>query len=377
MKSALLISVQGIGNTVLNTPVIRMLTDGGYSVDVVVSDNGSHEVLRLLGDVRKQYLWRERHGAISNVLRLSSELRRERYSVAYGLYPNGKRENALLSIARAERKARYTDPFNYYRLLEFLPATHKVPLRKAHDVNKNLQLLQLTKPSPGSFPELSITESSHYFAEKFYSTNRLKGKFVIVIQPGGGGLAKRWSPSNYRDLCCRLLEDESISVLVLGSSREAELVEKITGGLSDRAIGAWGLSIDKVAALIAKSGLLLGNDSALAHLASALDVPVVVIWGYTDYRRGAPLNTNGIVIRIDYPCSPCYEFAKGYIDDCQFHLKCIKDISVSQVHRIVSRYISSLKNQESLLPEIFANEPGIASLQRIEGGCLKLDLVAA
>jgi ADP-heptose:LPS heptosyltransferase len=77
--------------------------------------------------------------------------------------------------------------------------------------------------------------------------------------------AAQCSPSNYRDLSRRL----SSSVLVLGSTREAGLLENIADGLSGRAIGACGLSIDKVAALIAKSGLLLGNDSALAHLASA------------------------------------------------------------------------------------------------------------
>src|SRR5258708_226008 len=137
MKNALLISVQGIGNTVLMTPVIRSLAEAGYEVDALVSDNGSDEILARNANANKQYLWIENEGLIKNVLRLRSELRRVQYDVAYALYPNGKRENFLLYLSRASWKIRYVDSEHCYRLLNFLPASKKVTFERRHDVESN------------------------------------------------------------------------------------------------------------------------------------------------------------------------------------------------------------------------------------------------
>src|SRR5262245_22206776 len=107
MKQALIISVQGIGNTVLMTPSIAALSDMGYAVDVLVSDNGSQRILRLCPSVRSTYVWQERASTFANLWRLLKDLRGQRYDVAYALYPNGKRENVLLLLARATQKLRY------------------------------------------------------------------------------------------------------------------------------------------------------------------------------------------------------------------------------------------------------------------------------
>lgn len=376
MKSALVISVQGIGNTVLMTPMINSLAQAAYEVDAVVSDNGSQEILALSPNVRKRYLWLEGDGVIGNLFRLRAELGHSRYDVAYALYPNGKRENALLWLARASRKIRYADSAHYYRLLDFLPAGEKLPLEKRHDVNNNLRLLGTNGASRSDTPQLLVSDEAREFADRFLESNDLLDKFIVVLHPGGGGEAKRWSEDKYRDLCSRLLESDDIALLVLGSVAEESLVQSITKPFNNRARAVCGLGLDRVSALVAKSRLLIGNDSALAHIASALDVPVVAIWGYTDFYRVAPLNPKGLLIRIDYPCNPCYEFASGYIDDCRYHLKCIRNISVEQVHRIVQRYISLIRNHEELQPELFANEPGVERLERLEGGCLRVDLTA-
>lgn len=373
---ALVISVQGIGNTVLITPIINSLSQAAYDVDAIVSDNGSQEIVALTPNVRKRYLWLEHDGVIGNLLRLRSELRLSRYDVAYALYPNGKRENALLWLARANRKIRHTDSRHFFRLLNFLPAGKKLPTEKRHDVNNNLRLLETNGAARSDKPQISLSDEAHQFAERFFKVNNLLDKFVVALHPGGGGQAKRWSEDKYRDLCSRLIENEEIVLLVFGSIAEESLVRSITKPLNNRALAVCGLGIDKVAALMEKSRLLIGNDSALVHIASALDVPVVAIWGYTDFYRVAPFNSKGLLIRIDYPCNPCYEFATGYIDDCRYQLKCIRNISAEIVHRIVQRYISLIRNREPLQPELFATEPGVARLERLEGGCLRLDLTA-
>ena len=376
IKSALVISVQGIGNTVLMTPIINSLAKAEYEVDAIVSDTGSQEILGLSSNVRKSYLWLEQDGVISNLLRLRSELGQSRYDVAYALYPNGKRENTLICLARASRKIRHTDSQHNYRLMNFLPASKKLPLEKRHDVNNNLGLIETNGAPRSDTPQLLLSDQARQFADRFFGSKKLSGKFVVALHPGGGGEAKRWSQEKFRELCSKLIEDEEVSLLVFGSASEESLVQNITQTLDNRALPVCGLPIDRVGALLEKSRLLIGNDSALGHIASALDVPVVAIWGYTDFNRVAPFNRKGLLIRIDYPCNPCYEFATGYIDDCRYHLKCIRNISVEQVHRILELYISLIKNHEPLDPNVFAGEPGVAKLERLESGCLKIDLNA-
>jgi lipopolysaccharide heptosyltransferase II len=376
MKSALVISVQGIGNTVLMTPVVKSLAEDGYEVDTVVSDNGSHEIIAMTPNVRQRYLWIEQDRVVSNLLRLRSELSHDQYDVAYALYPNGKRENTLLCLARASLKIRYSDAKHFYSLLDFLPAGKKLPLEKHHDVKANLNLFEVNGTCRSEKPQLSLSEQARQFADQFVESNDLRDELIVALHPGGGGAAKRWSEDKYRELASRLTESEGIRILVVGSTSEAPLVQRITEALDNRVLPVCGLSLDKVAALVARCSLLIGNDSALAHIAAALDIPVVAIWGYTDFYRVAPFNPKGLLIRIDYPCNPCYEFASGYIDDCRYHLKCIRNISIEQVHRVVELYISLLRNDKPLHPRVFAGEPGVANCERLEGGCLKIDLKA-
>jgi len=378
MKRVLLISVQGIGNTVLMTPVITALAGQGYEVDAVVSDNGSHEALDLCLDLRRRFVWRERQSVAGNLWRLRDELRHEQYDWACALYPNGKRENTLLCLARATRKSRYAHQQNRVRLLDFLPATDKLARQAEHDLTNNFRLIQSVEPrATHEAPRLSVSAEATAAAREFLTRNNLTTGFVVAIHPGGGGISKRWSMSNYRELCRRLAKDDSISFLIFGSDNEQALVREIVSGLGDRALPVCGESLRTVAALLSTCRLLVANDSSLSHIASALQVPVVAVWGYTDFRRVSPVNDHGVLVRIDYPCNPCYQFAKGYIDDCQYHLKCIKDISVDQVERIVVRYISSLKTQGSFCPESVADNANISFHQRIESGCVRIDLKAA
>ena len=378
MKTALVISLQGIGNTVLMTPVISALNERGYSVDVVVSDNGSNEILGLCSGIRRTYFWKEGSSPARNVWRLGTELRSGKYEAAFALYPNGKRENTLLCVVKADQKLRFTDRRHRFQLLDFLPATHKLPLTPNHDLTNNFRLVQSFEPlAATSAPHLSVPDDAVSRAGEFFFRNNLTGKFVIGVHPGGGGTAKRWSAANYQELCRRLVEDHSVRFLIFGSSNEEPLVHEIVEEAGNRAVAVCGENLATVAALISKCGLLIANDSALSHIASALQIPVVALWGYTDFHRVAPVNQQGVLVKIDYPCSPCYEFAKGYINDCQYHLKCIKNITVDQVQRIVVAYISALKSQHLLAPETFGPDTEGLSFNRAASGCLQIDLRAA
>lgn len=374
-KKGLLISVQGIGNAVLLTPALRSLAERGFRIDMILSDNGSDQLLGASKFVNKQYLWRERDGWLHNVIRLGIELLQEKYDIAYALFPNGKRENVLLFLTRATHKKSYVDKEHYYRLFHFLAPSVKRGPEKDHDVISNLHLVGVDGAEYSRYkPGLSISPENQSFAGEFFERRTLGDKFVFAICPGGGGAAKQWTPENYADLCRRLVQLPNTKALILGSKSEQELVQRVCGESGDGVYPLYDVDIGRASALLQRSQLFVGNDSALMHIAASFEVPVIAIWGYTDFYRTAPYSRTALLIRIDYPCNPCYLFANGYIDDCQYHLKCIRDISVEQVYRSVEKYAHALMKGESLDLDSFVNESSLESVTRLESGCLMVTL---
>jgi ADP-heptose:LPS heptosyltransferase len=90
------------------------------------------------------------------------------------------------------------------------------------------------------------------------------------------------------------------------------------------------LDLAGTAAIIARSALFVGSDSGLAHLAVALGVPTVVLFGPSDSLKWGTENSRHAVVRHDLPCAPCFIF--GYHKPCRT-IACMKGISVDDVLR--------------------------------------------
>src|SRR5207244_1952169 len=124
-----------------------------------------------------------------------------------------------------------TDSQHYYRLLNFLPASKKLPLEKRHDVNNNLRLIETNGSLRSDTPQLLLSDEARQFADRFFASNDLSGKFVMALHPGGGGEAKRWDEEKFRELCSKLIENDEVNLLVFGSASEERLVQSITQAL--------------------------------------------------------------------------------------------------------------------------------------------------
>jgi heptosyltransferase-2 len=85
-------------------------------------------------------------------------------------------------------------------------------------------------------------------------------------------------------------------------------------------------SLDEAIALIGMSQAVISNDSGLMHVAAALSIPQVAIFGSSDPAHTPPLSEKAKVIWLNLPCSPCHK------KECPLgHLKCLKDIPPEQV----------------------------------------------
>ncbi len=116
-----------------------------------------------------------------------------------------------------------------------------------------------------------------------------------VINPGAGWGAKQWPAERYAEVARGLGQCGVPSVINFGGGEEelARAVEESSGG----AARALGCGIGQLMALLRRARLFLGGDTGPLHLAAALGVPVVAIFGPTDPARNGPFGTEAIVLR--------------------------------------------------------------------------------
>lgn len=153
----------------------------------------------------------------------------------------------------------------------------------------------------------------------------------VGFSPGAAwGPSKRWPADRFASVARRLIESNGIEALIFGSDADTELVGKIVAEAGDRAVGLAGAfpELRHLAAAVSGCSLLFTNDSGPMHIAAALGVPVLALFGPTDERRSGPWGPakRAVVIARAPHCRPCYN------PDCtEPGHPCMEEISVDEV----------------------------------------------
>jgi heptosyltransferase II len=157
---------------------------------------------------------------------------------------------------------------------------------------------------------------------------------TIALAPGSVWATKRWGDDKFVELAGLLLE-EDVHLVVIGGPSEREVGERIALLDPSRLTDLTGkTTLAEAAGVIAKCRLLIGNDSAPIHLATAVGTPSVVIYGPTVKEFGfAPPSEMSRVVEVEYLwCRPCTAHGS---DVCPiFTHKCMKTISATEVAKI-------------------------------------------
>jgi heptosyltransferase-2 len=154
-----------------------------------------------------------------------------------------------------------------------------------------------------------------------------KRELLIGVHPGAAyGETKRWFPERFAAVLERL-HRSGRRFLLLGGTGEEPLAEQISAEMDHPVINLIGrTTVAEVLALIGRCSLFLSNDSGLMHVAAALNIPQVALFGSTDPQKTAPLNNRAVVIHPEHVgCTPCFKRS------CPEDLECMKAITVEEV----------------------------------------------
>ncbi len=228
----------------------------------------------------------------------------------------------LIGFAANQRKRLFTHPVSYF-----------------HDAHEEDSFFSLLEPfgihgAPGVIaPFLTV-------AEKTIATATAKlGVFsdqpFVALFPGASIPERRWGAEKFHDLALRLHE-RGLPVVVVGGKGDEESGEEIAaGGLGCNLAGR--TSLAETAAVLTRSLLLVTGDSGVLHIAVALGVPTVSLFGPGIAQKWAPRGENHIVLNRRLSCSPCTRF--GYTPRCSFGARCLAELGVPEVEEAVMRLL--------------------------------------
>jgi heptosyltransferase-2 len=154
------------------------------------------------------------------------------------------------------------------------------------------------------------------------------GKPVIGVSPGAAyGTAKRWLPERFAEAASELATARGASIALFGSKTERDLCEQVAQRLPGHLVTNYAgqTTLAQFIDLASACELFLTNDSGSMHIASALGVPTVAIFGATDDTTTGPTGQNARVVRHPVDCSPCL------LRECPIDHRCMTGVSTDRV----------------------------------------------
>jgi heptosyltransferase-2 len=284
------------------------------------------------------------HTGFSGRERLAVELRAQKFDAALLL------QNAFDAAWLAWR-ANIPERIGYARDGRSLLLTKPVPLPKrgeipAHEKFYYLELLRragwVDSIEDEPFIGLRVPEEKRRSADEFLGKSGVRPS-VRRIAIGAGasyGSAKCWLPSRFADVANRLQVETDAEVILIGTAAEASVSTAISAEMRRPPIDLTGkTAIADLPALLSQCHLFIGNDSGAMHVAAAVGLPVVAVFGPTDRLGTAPVTTKCTVVQQKPYCSPCF------LRRCPTDHRCMTSISADMVEAAARPWLSSIQVQ--------------------------------
>ena len=312
-----------LGDTVMALPALRALRDAIPAAELWCLGPWVGTILETEPGIARRLV---PHGGVGARLVQARRLRQARFDVAL-ILPNSF-ETALAGwLSRARWRVGYGEGRDAL-LTHALPA----PTERVHQVASYLRLLAPfgvdVSPTP---PTLGIDAARRVEARRLLGEVGVPlGAQRVGLQLGAAlGPAKLWAPARIAALAARL-EARGIHPVLLGSHQARGLADAVQAAAAEPIRSLVGRDRPALlAALIAELDALVGADSGPAHVAAAVGVPTVTLFGPTDPRLTAPLGPGQHALWHQPACGPCF------LRDCPIDHRCLQAIEVPEVEAAV------------------------------------------
>jgi heptosyltransferase-2 len=331
MTNALIIAPQWIGDAVMTEPLLRRLHARGERLTVGALPWVA-PVYRAMPQVAEVIEFPFAHGGLQfKARRTLAKAMQGQFDKAYVL-PNSLKSALLPLLAGIAQRIGYLGEARVGLLTHRLKNPKNKPpmvafysaLSGEGDLDRDRPQLQVDPVAAG---------------QTLQRLGLQPGGFVVFAPGAEYGPAKRWPAAHFSELAAGL----KLPVVLLGSGKEAALCDEIAAPANAAQAGkclnlAGKTSLPEALSLIASSRSTVSNDSGLMHVAAALGVPQVAIFGSSSPLHTPPLNDRATVLwlKTDPAYQPPLDCAPCFARECPLgHTRCLNDISADQVLRLL------------------------------------------
>lgn len=305
----------GIGNFIMFTPLLRVLREYFYKSEIVVifmKCRGGNEVAKRLNSIdRCIFLDVPVKPTLRALGKIYVELKKqgiEQPDVVVGRFSGSSYVPILTGLLRGKWRVGHCSSAGYEAFMDRI-FNYPVPMeRKQHEIERNLDLARrLGVPISKTQIEFPIYSDERREALDISRACGIHFEKLVCLQIGSSQLQpwKRWPAESWRHLIVRLSERD-IQLSLLGSADERKSVDEIVSEYiyDPSIINLCGkMTLGATADFLRRSRLLICNDSGLMHIGAAVGIPIIGIFGPTEYERTRPYAEKFIAMRGRCHCN--------------------------------------------------------------------------
>ena len=323
VKKILFITLSNIGDCILTLPALDILF-AKYpqaEIDVLVSPRPK-EIFQNNPRIKNVIVY-DKHSSVKEKIKLFWQLNARRFDMIIDL-----RNTAFGRMLSA--KYRICPPFGFGRAKQHMKDKHLAGILSfLGDEAKGLGMVNKQG--------LYIAESDREYINKVLKEHNIdEEQALVVVSPGARSRIKRWNEKGFVEICDRLTEDFGLKVVLVGDKEDALICQRVRAATLNPVLDlSTKTSIAGLAVLLERAVFLFSNDSAVMHLASYLDKPVLAVFGPTNELKYAPWSKKSLVVKKDIYCRPCEKA------QCRYEtLKCMSAIKPEDVLRAVKEILT-------------------------------------
>jgi heptosyltransferase-2 len=269
------------------------------------------------------------------LLRTLKFLHRQRFDLAFTARSD-IRDNCMMWLAEVRRRVGYAFGGGGFFLTDIVTPD----LERPHLSERWLKLIEhLGKPILERQPRLRLTQEQERSADRYLAERGIQNEDLLIgIHPGARSATRQWGEENFLTLAKRLQAQFPVKILWFSDpNQQSPALNGTHRALDGTRLLPSSLPLREFMSVLQRCQLFVCNDSGPMHIATALGVPVVAIFGPTEPAWFGPLgDDNHVIIRSGFWCRPCFDY-------CRFDQPyCLRAINVDSVFETSVEALNSL-----------------------------------
>ena len=342
-KRILVIKFFGLGSIVLATPALSALRERYPAAQIeFLSFEGNRELLERYSIVDAVHIVRTSSARkfLRDTYSVVRTLRGRRFDVVFDFEFFSKYSTLISTLTRSRHRIGFSLPARW----RALHLTQQVPIRKdehvAYSFSRQVALLR----GEHAIPRIAAPRTDRSDTLSLVEKLPLNGRPVIAVNVNAGEtfIERRWPGERFASLLASIADEVPHDFYFIGLAHERELIDRVIAqsGIQRRCYDVAGmLSVGELCEFFRRCDLLISNDSGPVHLAAALGLRTVALFGPETPSFYGPLSTSAITVAKPIPCSPCMNVYAAKTFQCPYDAACMKAITVDDVKLAVEEIL--------------------------------------